>query len=161
MPTLQDNQIMFTQFEPMLKNRFIFEIDGIPGYIVKAATLPEIDFEDVTIDYMNTKFKTLGKPTWNDITLTFYQPVVPSGAQAVMEWVRLAYESVTGRAGYSDFYKKDVTLQLVGPVGDIVQQWKLVGAFVKNANFQDVDWSSSEPLTITAVVRYDYAILEF
>lgn len=161
MAVLEDNQIMFTQFEPMLKNRFLFEIDGIPSYIVRSATLPEIDFEDVTIDYLNTKFKTQGKPIWNDITITFYQPVVPSGAQAVMEWVRMAYESVTGRAGYSDFYKKDVTLQLIGPVGDIVQQWKLVGAFIKNANFQDVDWSSSEPLQIQCLLRYDYAILEF
>ncbi len=39
----------------------------------------------------------------------------PSGAQSVMEWARLAHESVTGRDGYSDFYKKDLTLDILGP----------------------------------------------
>ncbi len=40
--------------------------------------------------------------------------------KSVMEWARLAYESVTGRAGYSDFYKKDITFNGLGPVGDVL-----------------------------------------
>ena len=40
-----------------------------------------------------------------NLAITLYDPVVPS---VVMEWVRLHHESVTGRDGYSDFYKKDI-----------------------------------------------------
>ena len=29
------NEMMFTAFEPKLQNRFIMEIDGIPGYLIK------------------------------------------------------------------------------------------------------------------------------
>jgi hypothetical protein len=47
--------------------------------------------------------------------MTLFDPITPSGAQAVMEWVRLHHESVTGRDGYSDFYKKDLTLDILGP----------------------------------------------
>lgn len=78
-----------------------------------------------------------------------------------MEWVRLSHEAVTGREGYSDFYKKDVTLQMLGPVGDIVEEWVLKGAYIKQANFQSLDWSSSDPMTIDVTLRYDYAILQF
>jgi hypothetical protein len=30
-----------------------------------------------------------------------------------MEWVRLHHESATGRDGYSDFYKKDLSLSIL------------------------------------------------
>ena len=47
------------------------------------------------------------------IEISLYDPVVPSGVE-VMEWVRLSHESVTGRDGYSDFYKKDITFNVLG-----------------------------------------------
>jgi hypothetical protein len=79
-----------------------------------------------------------------------------------MEWVRLAHESVTGRDGYTDFYKKDVTINVLGPVGDKVEEWTLKGAWILNANFNDLDWSNTtDPAEITLTLRYDYAILQF
>ena len=48
-----------------------------------------------------------------------------------MEWVRLSHESVTGRDGYSDFYKKDIRFNALGPVGDIVEEWALKGAYIQ------------------------------
>ena len=52
--------------------------------------------------------------------------------QLVMEWVRLHKESVTGRDGYSDFYKKDVTFNVLGLVGDKVEEWTLKGAMIQS-----------------------------
>ena len=78
-----------------------------------------------------------------------------------MEWVRLHHESVTGRDGYSDFYKKEIKFNLLGPVGDKVEEWVLKGAFIQTANFNDLDFASSDPADISVTLRYDYAILEF
>jgi len=78
-----------------------------------------------------------------------------------MEWVRLHKESVTGRDGYSDFYKKDITFNVLGPVGDKVEEWTLKGAFIQTANFGDMNWETNEPAEITLTLRYDYAILQF
>ena len=51
MPQLIDpNDVMFTQFEPKVQNRFIMYIEGIPAYTIKAAARPEIQFETVTLD---------------------------------------------------------------------------------------------------------------
>ena len=107
------------------------------------------------------KRKIKGKANWEDIQCTLYDPVTPSGAQAVMEWVRLSHESVTGRDGYSDFYKKDIRFNALGPVGDVVEEWIMKGAYVHAANFGDADWSSSDPADITLTIRMDYAILNF
>ena len=100
MATLIDaNQAMFTPFEPKLKNRFVMSIDGIPGYLIKTTGRPNISFEEVELHHLNVKRYVKGKATWEPIEFTLYDPVVPSGAQAIMEWVRLHHESVTGRDG--------------------------------------------------------------
>ena len=128
MATMIDaNQAMFTPFEPKLKNRFVMSIDGIPAYLIKTANRPTITFEEVELHHLNVKRWVKGKADWEAVSFTLYDPVVPSAAQAVMEWVRLAHESVTGRDGYSDFYKKDVDIQILGPVGDIVDRNILYG----------------------------------
>ena len=162
MPTLIDaNQAMFTPFEPTLKNRFVMSIDGIPAYTIKAASRPTITFEEVALSHMNVKRYIKGRGEWQTLDITLYDPIVPSAAQAVMEWVRLHHESVTGRDGYSDFYKKDINCQLLGPVGDIVEEWTLKGANIQSANFGALSFDASDPVDITLTLRYDYAILQF
>ena len=138
MPELVEaTDIMFTPFEPKLKNRYIMQIDGVPAYLIKTANRPNLTFEEVTLEHMNVKRYVKGKATWESIAVTLYDPIVPSGAQSVMEWIRLSHESVTGRDGYSDFYKKDVTFQILGPVGDVVEEWTLKGTWIAAANFND------------------------
>jgi len=159
---LEFNDMFYTNFEPKVKNRFIFEIDGIPSYICKAGKRPSIKFEVITMEHINLKRKLKGKGEWEDITVTLYDPIVPSGAQAVMEWVRLSHESLTGRDGYAEFYKKDVNLYMLGPVGDKIEQWTLKGAFITQATFGDLDWATAaEASTIEITLAMDYAILEY
>ena len=158
---LEFDKMFYTNFEPKMKNRYIMEWDGVPGYMVKAAARPSIQFEKVTLDHINIKRQLQGKGEWQDITVTLYDPIVPSAAQSVMEWVRLGHESITGRRGYADFYKKDIDFYMLGPVGDKIEQWKIKGAFITSANFGDVAFDSNEPATIELTLAYDYAILEF
>ena len=114
MPDLLDpSEIMFTPFEPKTKNRYIMYIEGIPAYLIKTANRPTIAFEVIELDHINVKRFVKGKGSWEELEITLYDPVVPSAAQAVMEWVRLSHESVTGRDGYTDFYKKDVTINVL------------------------------------------------
>ena len=159
---LDPNEIFFTPFEPKTKNRFVMEIDGIPAYLVKTMARPSIQFETITLDHINTKRYVKGKATWQPISITLYDPIVPSGAQSVIEWVRLHHESVTGRDGYSDFYKKDLTFNVLGPVGDIVSEWIVKGALIVNANFGDYSYDDeSAAQNITLELALDYMILNF
>tara|TARA_Y100000592_G_scaffold18226_1_gene27669 strand:+ start:4342 stop:4827 length:486 start_codon:yes stop_codon:yes gene_type:complete len=161
MAILETNQMMFTAFEPKLQNRFLLDIDGIPAYLIRTTGRPSVTFGEVVLDHINVKRKLKGKANWENITMDLYDPVTPSGAQAVMEWVRLSHESVTGRDGYSDFYKKDIRIHTLGPVGDVVEEWILKGAYCQSANFGTMDWTSSEPANINITVVMDYAILNY
>ena len=156
------NEIMFTAFEPKQQNRFIFYVDGIPAYLIKAAARPVITTETVELQHINVSRYVKGKSTWGPISLTLYDPIVPSGAQAVMEWARLHHESVTGRNGYADFYKKDVTINVLGPVGDKVEEWTGKGAYITSADFGAIDWTATNAVNeITMEIQCDYWILQF
>ena len=158
---LEFDKMFYTNFEPKMKNRYVMEIDTIPSYLVKAMNRPTIQFETISLDHINVKRKLQGKADWQDITITLYDPIVPSAAQKVMDWIRQGHESITGRRGYADFYKKDIDFYMLGPVGDKIEQWKLKGAFIQQANFGELDFSSNEVATIELTLSYDYAILEF
>ena len=158
---VSSKELFYTPYEPKLKNRFIMDIDGIPAYTIKTAQRPQITFEEVTLEHMNITRYVKGKGRWQQLQITLYDPIVPSAASAVIEWIRLHHESATGRDGYSDFYKKNINFQVLGPVGDIIEKWTLNGAFIADASFGDMDFASSDPIEITLTLRYDYAILEF
>ena len=60
-----------------------------------------------------------------------------------------------------NFYKKNITFNLVDPVGAVIEEWELKGAFIQSANFGDLDFSVSDPVEISLTLKYDYAVLKF
>ncbi len=153
--------MFYTAFEPKVQNRFRLEVDGIPSFIMKKVSRPQIECGEVVLDHINIIRKMKGKCKWGDITMTLYDPIVPSGAQAVMEWVRTQHESVTGRDGYADFYKKDLNIFVLGPVGDKIENWSVKGAYIKTAQFGDLDWATETAVEIQLTLGVDYCVLEY
>ena len=158
-----ENEMFQTAFswEPKRQHQFILELDGIPAYLIKASGKPTITNTAVELDMINTKRYVAGKHTWDAITMTLYDAIVPSGAQAVMEWVRLHHESATGRDGYSSFYKKEIQLHQLSPLGEVIEEWILKGAFITSAGFGTYDWSSDAVQEIELTIQYDWAFLNF
>ena len=162
MAVLDPNEIFFTAFEPKQKNRFIMLVDGIPSYQIKGVGAVSLTQNSVPLNHINVQRYVKGKTVWNPISMTLFDPITPSGAQAVMEWVRLHHESVTGRDGYSDFYKKDVTMNVLGPVGDIVSEWIIKGSFITSADLVDFSWDEDAAAQeISLEVQPDYCVLNF
>jgi len=148
-------------WEPKKKHQFIMEIEGIPAYLIKSANKPSLENGEITLDHINVQRYVKGKSKWNTLSISLYDPIVPSAGQAVMDWVRLHHESVTGRDGYSSMYKKEITLTSLSPLGEKVEEWILKGAFITTTNFGDLDWSQEEVVTIDLTLRYDWAFLNF
>ena len=162
MAILDPIEMLQTAFEPMVQHRFKLIIDGIPAFMVKNVKAPNFTDSMIKLDHINSYRKIRGKREWQDMDMVLYSPITPSGAQAVMEWARLEYESVTCRAGYSDFYKKDLYLEILGPVGDIVGEWIIKGAFLVKGDFGQFDWTSNDGLVdISITVAMDYCILNY
>ena len=162
MPNLvSEQELFFKAFEPKMANRFILYADGLPSYVVKGVARPTISQEAKQLNHINVQRWVKGRSTWGSIAMTLFDPIVPSAAQAVMEWVRLHHESVTGRDGYADFYKKDLTINVLGPVGDKVEEWILKGCMVTEASFGDLAFDTDDPTEVTVTVQPDLCILNY
>ncbi len=151
-------------YEPLKKNRFIlrFPADlGIQEWTLVSAKRPSINQNPVEIPFLNTSTWVLGRYIWEDITVVFRDPIGPSTSQAVMEWVRLGSESITGRQGYAAGYKRDVELEMLDPTGVVVSKWILKNVMIVDADFGDLDYSQDDLAEITMTLRFDYAILAY
>ena len=160
--TLSVTDMLPTKFEPLAKRRFLLAIEGIDSFIIKTANRPTFTTEEVAINWINETRYVAGKTTFGTLSVTLHDAIAPAGAQQVMEWIRLCYESVSGRGGYADFYKRDIQLKMLDPVGTVVQLWDIKGAFITEANFNDVGYDSTADLTeISLTIRFDNAVLQY
>ena len=159
--TLSVTEMIPNKFEPKRKNRWVFAIEGIDAFLMKTASRPSYTIAETEINFINSKRYVAGKTTFDTMSVTLHDPIAPSGAQQVMEWIRTHYESVSGRAGYADFYKRDCQLKMLDPVGTVVELWDIKGAFLTNANFGDLSYDGEEPADISLTLRFDNCVLQY
>ena len=151
-------------YEPLRKNRFILRFPdelGIQEWWVSTASRPKYTSDETEIPFLNTSTYVIGRFKWDSIQVTFRDPIGPSATQALMEWVRLHSESVTGRMGYAAGYKKDLDLEMLDPTGVAVEKWILQGTFLTDVNFDSLGYSDDALATITATLRPDRCILVY
>jgi hypothetical protein len=160
--TLSVTDMLPNKFEPKRQFRWIFAIEGIDAFLMKTTSRPKFTLAQKEIPWINAKRYVSGRLTFDPIALTLYDPIAPSGAQQVMEWIRTHYESVSGRAGYADFYKRDCQLKLLDPIGTVVELWDIKGAFLQDATFNNLTYENeSDPVEIAITLRYDNAVLQY
>lgn len=159
--TLDVTSMLPNKFEPKRKNRWVLMIEGIDAYIMKTASRPTVTTEEVEVPFINSRRYLAGLTKFNTLAVTLNDPIAPSGAQQVMEWIRLHMETVSGRAGYADFYKRDIQLKLLDPVGTVVELWDIKGALITEANFGELTYEDGTLAEISLTLRFDNAVLQF
>jgi len=151
-------------YEPKKKNRFILSFPsdlGINSWYVTSTSRPKIKIGEVEIPFLNTSTYVAGRFNWESMDVTFLDPIGPSAAQALMEWVRLHAESITGRMGYAAGYKRDLTLEMLDPTGVAVEKWILQGTFLTGVDMDSLDYSDEKIVTVKATLRPDRCILVY
>lgn len=104
-------------------------IDGVDAFLLKCAQRPTI----------TPRLWPL-KPKMSDLSVELYDPIAPSGAQQVMEWI-----SAGG--------KRQIELKLLDPIGTVVEHWKFTRVRLKKADFGKLDYSNDGACTITLDMR--------
>ena len=143
------------KYEPKRVNRFYAEfIDlGIEVWSIQKFKRPSMKINSVPIQYMNEQNYVAGRYTWDEMSLTFLDPIGPSTSQILMEWVRLHAESLTGRMGYSAGYKKNIILRSLDPTGAEVEKWFLEQCMITGIDFGDNDYTNDELTNISLTIQ--------
>ena len=151
-------------YEPKRQNRFILRFPsslGINEWFVESTARPHITINATEIPFLNTSTYVAGRFNWQTIPVKFRDPIGPSAAQALMEWVRLHAESVTGRMGYAAGYKKNVDLEMLDPTGVVVEKWILEGTMITKSAWDQVSYSDDKLAGLDVTLQMDRCILVY
>ena len=161
MAVIPPDELMYKNLELKRQNRFVMYFQDVPAWMIKTAARPQVDIDVIEVHHINTVRKIAGKASWSNIDITMYDPISISGAQATMEWFRQALEPETGRAGYIDQFQRNIQIEIIDPVGTIIEQWTLINAWPASLNYGSLDWSTAEPTEISVTLAFNYATLDF
>lgn len=159
--TLSVTDMLPNKFEPKRTYRWVLSIEGIDSFLVTTANRPTMSITDKKIDFINSYRRVSGKLEFGDLNIDLHDPIAPSGAQQMMEWIRTHYESVSGRAGYADFYKRDIQLKMLDPIGTVVELWDIKGALLTSVNFNTLGYETDDVMKISATIKFDNCVLQF
>ena len=141
--TLSVAEMLPNKFEPKRQFRWVFAIEGIDAFLMKSAARPQIQTGEVKMPFINHTRYVAGRTEFSTLGVTLYDPIAPSGA------------------GYADFYKRDLQLKMLDPIGTVVELWDVKGAFITDANFNDLNYDSENPTEISVTMRFDNCVLQY
>ena len=127
-------------------------------------TRPNLSFETTTIDVYNSKVYLAGKHTWEAVTLTLREDVSNNVQKLVGEQLQKQFDFFEQSAAASGSDYKFVTRIEVtdGANGanavTILETFELYGCYIESANYNQLAYQTSEPVTVTLSLRYDNAI---
>jgi len=160
--TLSVSEMLPNKFESKTKFRWLFAIEGIDAFLMKSAARPTFTTDPIEIPYINSTRYVAGKTKFGQISVALYDPIAPSGAQQVMEWIRTHFESVSGRSGYADFYKRDCQIKMLDPIGTVVELWDIKGAFITESSFGELSYEDGGALAeISLTLQFDNCVLQY
>jgi len=151
-------------YEPKQNHRWILRFPsslGINEWFVQTTARPKMTVNNTPIKFLNTNTNVATDFKWEPISVTFLDPIGPSATQAIMEWIRLCAESVTGRMGYAAGYKKNVDLEMLDPTGVVIEKWILQGAFLSGYDGGALNYASPGLSTISTSLVVDRCILVY
>lgn len=152
------------------KYRWTFEVQpfcgqAIPAHFVKLASRPNLTVEETEINFLHGKMWIPGKGSWETITVTYYD--IGNGGDGItglFSWLATVYNftdpvglhqsSKKGSGIGSGGYSATGSLTLYDGCGVPMELWQLAHMWPQAINFGELDYSSSEEVTVELTLRY-------
>ena len=172
---LPTNQSASTQglLMPKLQYRFRLLFEGLGVSYADLVELtkqvvsfnrPTLSFTDTDIHVYNSTVRLAGKHTWGDCTLTIRDDVNNNVTKLIGEQLQKQfdfYEQASASSGIDyKFITKCEMLDGGNGVHDVrvLEAWELYGCYIKEANYQEVNYANGDPVQIQLTLRFDNAL---
>jgi len=159
--------------EPVRKNRWVMQFKSIPGndsnsnakdklgFVAHTCSIPSVSFGQTEYHRINERFYNAGKPTFNELSMTFYDFIqgTNSASQILYNWLQKVYNPLTGQMGFKKQYSTSGTLAQLDPMGGVIRTWNLFYVWPASVDFGGSLSSEDDGFAdISVTFRYDLAI---
>lgn len=171
---LSGNQSASTQglLMPKLKFRFraLFENFGVSNpkteltkQVITFAR-PSVTMDPIEIPIYNSRIYLAGRPVWSTSAITLRDDAGGNVSRLIGEQLQKQYDFLEQASASSAIdYKFQTVLEVLDGANGateptVLEAWRLEGCFLSEVNYQDMDYGSNDPVTISMTLRYDNAL---
>lgn len=157
--------------QPKLKHRWRVTFANLGGGVDSQplslqainVTRPSLTFDEIQLDRYVSRAWVAGKYTFEPITITFEDDVTSLAALALQSQLQ-KQQFLTGAegpflaaAGEGSLYKFVMYIDMLDGNEQVIEKWIVEGCWIKDINYNELDYAASEAVQITVTVRYDHA----
>lgn len=157
---------------PKLKYRFraVFENLGVSTPRTELTkqvidfTRPSVTFEEIPVEIYNSRIYLAGKHTWETVTVNLRDDASGAIAKLVGEQLQKQLDFAEQASASSGIDYKFVTRCEILDGGNgqfeptVLETWELYGCYLSAVNYNDLNYGTSEAVTITMTIRFDNAL---
>ena len=157
---------------PKLKYRFrvVFENFGVSTPRTELTkqvmdfTRPSVTFENIDLPIYNSTIKLAGKYSWADLTCNLRDDASGAVSKLVGEQLQKQLDFMEQASAASGIDYKFTTRFEVLDGGNgtatpiALETWEIYGCYLQSVNYGDMNYGSSEPVTIAMTIRFDNAL---
>jgi hypothetical protein len=125
---------------------------------------PQVQFDEVTLNVYNSTMYVAGKPKWQPLSVNIRDDASGTVSKAVGQQLQKQFDFVEqASAATGQDYKFQTDIQILdggngGLAPAVLETWELYGCFLQQANYQTLNYGTSDQVTIALTIRYDNAI---
>lgn len=125
---------------------------------------PTVNFEEIEVPIYNSRVYLAGRHSWEAITLNVRDDASGNIQKLVGEQLQKQFDFMEQASAASGVdYKFTTRIEILdggngAAAPQILETFELYGCFVQNANYNDLNYSSNEAVTIALSIRYDNAV---
>ena len=125
---------------------------------------PNVSFAEIPIQIYNSTLKLAGKHTWADMSVNIRDDASGTVSKAVGQQLQKQLDFVEqASAATGQDYKFQTNVEILdGGNGalapTVLETWELYGCFLKSANYNTLNYGTSEAVTVGLTIAYDNAI---
>jgi hypothetical protein len=145
-----------------------FGVDTINGLQLTKQVIdcsrPQVTFPDIVLPVYNSTLYLAGKYSWSPMTVNVRDDASGTVSKAVGQQLQKQLDFVEqASAATGQDYKFQTNIEILdggnGAVAPVVlETWELYGCFLQTANYNNLNYGTSDVVTIGLTLRYDNAI---
>lgn len=132
------------------------------------ATRPKLSFQEHELHRYNSVSWVAGKHSFEPMNVTIQDNYSNGATRIIQSQVERQQRLIGAAAGPylasapdGNTYKFGIRLTQLDGGTQVLEEWNVEGCFIKDVDYGELDYSSSEPLTIQLVIRFDHAFQTF
>lgn len=125
---------------------------------------PNLDFAEITMPIYNSTMYLAGKHTWQPMTVNIRDDASGTVAKAVGQQLQKQLDFVEqASAATGQDYKFQTNIEILdggngASAPQILETWELYGCFLKTANYDTLNYATSDVVKIALTIRFDNAV---